>query len=177
MVASHGAIGSGGKSNARRWLTMRFVHIIQINDPLNPSIAPLTREQVWRGLVRRAEYPKEFLPQLEHSLIVARGERTLARELNFGAFIVRDRVRLEPMECLTFDTEAAANVPSGSLSITIEEPGAELLQVRFSYAINRAALDDPETQRMYEDFTKSAYLETDIDCVKLIRRLAGEGAL
>ena len=33
---------------------MQFSHLIQINDPFNPLIDPLSREQLWRGLVLRA---------------------------------------------------------------------------------------------------------------------------
>ncbi|MHA0111691.1 AtaL-like protein, partial [Klebsiella pneumoniae] len=41
---------------------MKFNHLIQINDPLNPLIDSLTREQLWRGLVLRAESPRLFMP-------------------------------------------------------------------------------------------------------------------
>ena len=34
---------------------MKFEHLIEINDPLNPLIDTLSLEQVWRGLVLRAE--------------------------------------------------------------------------------------------------------------------------
>ena len=44
---------------------MKFNHLIQINDPLNPLIDSLTREQLWRGLVLRAESPRLFMPHLD----------------------------------------------------------------------------------------------------------------
>jgi Domain of unknown function (DUF1857) len=51
---------------------MKFEHLIEINDPLNPLIDTITREQLWRGLVIRAESPKLFVPHLDECEI---GER------------------------------------------------------------------------------------------------------
>ncbi|MBK9243241.1 MAG: DUF1857 family protein [Burkholderiales bacterium] len=40
---------------------MRFEHLVQINDPLQPLLTEVSREQLWRGLLRRAEQPTEFV--------------------------------------------------------------------------------------------------------------------
>ena len=40
---------------------MKFSHLVQINDSLNPLIDSLPREQLWRGLVMRAENPLLFV--------------------------------------------------------------------------------------------------------------------
>jgi hypothetical protein len=40
---------------------MRFEHLVEINDPLMPLLTELTREQLWRGLVLRAEDPTQFI--------------------------------------------------------------------------------------------------------------------
>ena len=76
---------------------MQFSHLIQINDPFNPLIDPLSREQLWRGLVLRAENPMLFVMALDGFEIVERGDNMLARELRFGKLTLRDRVRFEPM--------------------------------------------------------------------------------
>ena len=52
---------------------MKFEHLVQINDPLMPLLDPLTRSQVWRGLVRRAEDPVPFILGLDDCRILARG--------------------------------------------------------------------------------------------------------
>ncbi len=79
---------------------MRFEHLIQINDPLMPLLDTLTREQLWRGLVLRAEDPTQFVPGLEVVTIHSRqnvGDQVeLVRTLDFGTFKVEDRVRLTP---------------------------------------------------------------------------------
>lgn len=151
---------------------MRFVHLVKINDPLNPLIEPLTREQVWNGLVLRAEEPQAFIPHLVSARIVARIDHCVARELDFGSFKVRDRVTLEPMRRIVISTEASDDRAAGSLIMTIEEPGAEQLQLRFEYDLARVHHDDAASEAMYDHFIKSAYTEADIDCVRIIRRHA-----
>ena len=135
---------------------MRFSHLIQINDPLNPLIDPLSREQLWRGLVYRAENPLPFVLGLDDCRIVARTERTLRRELHFGSLTVRDRVTLDPM--------------------TIEEPCDGELVVRFDYETLRRAGDAPG-EEFYNAFLKKAYVEADIDTIRTIRRLVVENLL
>lgn len=151
---------------------MKFVHLVKINDPLNPLIEPMTREQVWSGLVLRAEDPQTFMPHLVSARIVARSEHCVARELDFGSFKVRDRVTLEPMKRITIATEAGVDRAAGSLTVTIEEPGAEQLQLRFEYDLMRVHQDDAASEAMYDQFIKSAYMEADIDCVRIIRQCA-----
>ena len=73
---------------------MRFEHLIEINDPLNPLLDPLSRAQLWRGLVRRAEHPCEFVLGLDGAQIHARIEdgieTELARTLDFGGVLINE---------------------------------------------------------------------------------------
>jgi hypothetical protein len=133
-------------------------------------IEPLTRAQLWKGLLLRAEQPCVFMEHLEGARIVLRGELLLARELDFGSFKVRDRVRLEPMQRMVIETEAAEDRGVGMLIVSIEEPGNGLLQLRFEYQLERTLYDDPAREAMYDKFIKAAYLEADIDCVRIIRQ-------
>ena len=149
---------------------MRFEHLVQVNDPLNPLIEPMTRAQLWQGLLLRAEQPCVFMDHLEGVRIVLRGNLSLARELDFGSFKVRDRVRLEPMQRMVIETEATKDHGVGTLMVSIEEPGNGLLQLRFEYQLERKQYDDPAQEALYDRFIKAAYLEADIDCVRIIRQ-------
>ena len=44
---------------------LHFEHLVQINDPADPRTTPLRREQLWRGLQLRAEFPASFMPWLD----------------------------------------------------------------------------------------------------------------
>ncbi len=73
---------------------MHFEHLIQINDPLNPFVETMTREQLWEGLVLRAEQPQLFVLGLDSCTILSRTDSTLERELHYGQATVCDRVTL-----------------------------------------------------------------------------------
>ena len=151
---------------------MEFGHLVQINDSRNPAIEPLTREQLWQGLVARAERPAHFLIGMDDCQILSRGENSLERELRFGKLIVRDRVVFEPPVAVRYEIEASTQVPGGSLVMQIEEPQTGQLFVRFEY---RLEVYEGGDEAYLSEFRKSAYREADIDTVWMIRQLAASG--
>jgi len=152
---------------------MKFTHLIQINDPLDPLIEPLSREQLWRGLVLRAENPLQSVLALDAFEIVGRGDNTLARELHFGRLTLRDRVRFEPINRVRYEIEAARDSPAATLVMTIEEPEANQLFVRFDYETLQYEAAAP-LDEFYGSFAKQAYVKADIDTISTIRRLVLE---
>ena len=153
---------------------MNFEHLIQINDPENPLILPLTRDQVWQGLLHRVEDPVPFLPGLESCTILERQAGELLRELDFGSATIRDRVTLAEAHWVRFDIQPSAAHAGGSLTITIEEPQPGCLFLRFAYRTTLASNPNSE-ERAYIEYVKSAYHQSDVDCVRLIRTLAAAG--
>src|ERR1035437_1911290 len=113
--------------------TMKFNHIVEIDDPLNPLIEPLTREQLWRGLVLRAEEPKMFVPYLDDCRLFDRSADALSRELRYGELVIRDRVTYFPQEKIHFQVPPQKNIHASSLTMSIEDPKAELFIIRFAY--------------------------------------------
>ncbi|HEY5800965.1 MAG TPA: SRPBCC family protein [Burkholderiaceae bacterium] len=155
---------------------MKFEHLIEINDIMNPLLDQLTREQLWAGLVLRAESPKLFVPHLDDSEISARTATSMQRKLRYGDLVVQDTVTLDPMDSLTFDVSAQENILASSLVMTIEEPGNGNLYVRFAYDDGADAASDAANE-MYNDFKRSAYVEADIDTIRIIREMADQGRL
>ena len=153
---------------------MDFEHLIAINDPGNPLILPLSRQQVWDGLLHRVENPVPFLPGLESCTIVERAADHLLRDLDFGPARIRDRVTMAERHWVRFEILAAAEHTGGTLTITIEEPADGHLFLRFAYRTTLATQADSE-DRAYVEFVKSAYHQSDVDCVRLIRTLAAGG--
>ena len=155
---------------------MKFTHLVQINDPLNPLIDLLTREQLWSGLKLRAEDPSQFVIGLDSFELLSRSDTELVRELHFGHLTVRDRVTFTPMHHVRYEVEAAGEIPAATLITTIEEPVPEQLFVRFEYD-TKVVEGGPPVDPYYQQFVKDAYKEADIDAIRTIRRLAEEGKL
>lgn len=152
-----------------------FSHLIEINDLLNPLIDLLTREQLWSGLVRRAEDPAQFVIGLDSCQIVSREGQSLRRELRFGSLLVRDCVRFAPLDSVRYEVEASEHFPASTLVMRIEEPQPGHLFVRFEYSDQRPEPqgEDAEALRVLH----SAYKAADIDTIRGIRRLIVESKL
>ena len=155
---------------------MKFEHLIQINDPLNPLIDVMTREQLWRGLVLRADSPKLFVPHLDECTIDQREAGSFRRRLRYGTLEVVDRVILTPLQQVRYEVAEQGEISASSLTMTIEAPSEHVLFVRFKYDDGHDAAAD-EANAMYDEFKKSAYQEADIDTIRIVRELASAGRL
>ncbi len=155
---------------------MKFTHLIEINIPGNPLLVPLTREQLWRGLVLRAERPTLFLLGLDACDITARTHDSLSRTLRFGQLVVHDHVRFHSLENVHYHVPQQDGIPMSDLTMTIEEPQPGALFVRFEYDDHNPAQETKE-ESFYNDFKREAYKEADIDTIRMIRQLAQDGQL
>jgi hypothetical protein len=152
---------------------LNFEHLIQINDPLNPLVVAMTREQLWEGLVLRAEQPQLFVIGLDSCAILSRDGDVMERELHFGQAVVRDRVTLTPNDNVRYDILPTAEHVGGSLTMTIEQPDEAQLFLRFKYSTTLPEKENPTPDEMQtSEIVKSAYRESDIDTVRLIRQYA-----
>jgi hypothetical protein len=176
VTASFLAIGNAAAYVQCRIIDMKFNHLVEINDPLNPLIEPLTRDQVWRGLILRASSPKLFVPWLDACDIVHRSVDAIDRELRYGDVVIRDYVTFLPQLQVQYHVPAQKDIPSSSLTMTIEEPQPGLLFVRFEY--DDASPDIAgTTEAFYNEFRRSAYQESDIDTIRIIRQLSADDQL
>ena len=155
---------------------MIFHHLVEINDPLNPLIEPLTRTQLWHGLVMRAERPKLFQPQLDDCVLLQRSGAGVQRALTYGKLVIHDQVTYFPQEKVVYDIPAQGEIAASSLRMAIEEREPGTLFVRFDYDDGNGDSDNA-ADAFYNDFRKSAYTEADIDTIRVIRELAAEGRL
>jgi hypothetical protein len=155
---------------------MKFEHLIEINDPLNPLIDALDPGQVWRGLVLAAEFPKLFVPHLDDCQIEGRRDDGFQRSRRFGELVIEDRVVLLAPREIRYEVPAQKDISASSLVMTIEEPASGALWVRFQYDDGHDASTDA-ANAMYDDFRRSAYQESDIDMIRVLRELAGQGRL
>ncbi len=155
---------------------MKFEHLIQINDPLNPLIDTISIEQLWRGLVLRAESPTLFVPHLDECTIGERSSGSFTRRLRYGDLVIDDVVHMTPLKEVRYEVPAQGEIAASSLVMKIEAPTNAMLLVRFCYDDGQDEHTDP-ANAMYDDFKRSAYQEAGLDTVRILRQLAGEGKL
>jgi hypothetical protein len=150
-----------------------FEHLVVVNDPADPLLIDLTREELWFGLLCRAEDPRPFLPGLESCTILERCDTVLVRELQFGGAVIRDRVTLRAMESVCFESECTEAHAGGSLTIGIEAPTDAELVLRFRYLTTLPEQGGGDGG--YAEYVKSAYHQSDLDTVRVIRMIAESG--
>jgi hypothetical protein len=155
---------------------MKFHHLIEINDLLNPLVDFLTREQLWHGLVLRAEMPTLFMPHLDQCTIVERTPTSVSRELRYGTVVVRDRVSYTPQEEVLYEVPAQGEIAASRMTMRIEEPQPKAFFVRFDYEEGSPEVTGT-MDAFYNEFRRSAYYEADLDTIRTIRQLADEGRL
>jgi len=153
---------------------MKFDHLLHINDLLSPRIKPITRTQLWRGLVLRAQAPGLFMPWLDECDLVAKSPAILKRVLHYGEVKIHDVVTFLPESEIRYNVAAQSDVPASQLVVRIEEPDHERLNVRFSYDDSLQEVPG-SLEAFYNAYRRSAYEESDIDTIRIIRQLAEEG--
>lgn len=151
---------------------MNFEHLIEINDPGNMLLEPLSRNQLWQGLVLRAETPELSVMALDACVMLERRIDYLKRELRFGQLRIRDEVFMTPMEEIRYEVTGCESFPASTLVMRIEEPFPGRLFVRFIYSSKQEQEDE-----MVRDHLKQAYIEADNDTVAVIRELGKRGEL
>ena len=124
----------------------------------------------------RAERPTLFQLGLDSCEIIERSAQHLARVLSFGKLVIHDSVRFEFMHQVLYHVPQQNEISVSDLSMTIEEPQPGALFVRFEYDDHLPDYDDKENA-IYNDFRRSAYEESDIDTIRVIRQLADQGQL
>jgi hypothetical protein len=159
---------------------VHYEHIIQINDFNNPMLVPLSRRQLWMGLLRRAERPEEFLIGVERVTVVERGPDWFRREMQLGKLTVLDHISLEEETSVHFQTEASEQHDGGSFLMRIEEPSPGALFVRFVYKTSlpeTGPMDTEAGDAYFASYVKAAYRDTDVDSIRKIRELLETGEL
>lgn len=155
---------------------MKFEHLIEINDPKNVLVPVFSREQLWNGLVLRAEFPKLFLSNLDECIITSRDIDGLTRDLHFGELTIHDRVQFNFLNYVHYQVHQQGEIPNSSLRMTIEEPVPSVLFVRFNYDSGHTEAEDKK-DATYNEFRRSAYVEADIETIKILREMHRMGRL
>jgi len=147
---------------------LEFEHIIQVNDLSNDAIAVLSRAQLWRGLVLRAQQPDKFNQSLSCSY-KSLSENEFLRTISAGESSFYERVVLTPQVKIHTGTTGDSQQKSSESTAEIEEPEPNSLFIRFIY---KRELGDSNSEIDIGEHLKSAYVQIDRDAIAMIRVMA-----
>lgn len=157
---------------------MRFEHLLEVTDPSNPAIPPMSRAELWRGLLVRVETPQRF--PLGPDRCEAR-DGPLAdqrcRTIHFGGLRFDDTVQLETERRITFTPLPHEGASTVALAITIEEPSPGALFLRFLYEVIEPPEGASAEDRALQRYREQAWLEMDRDMLRTLREWQADGQL
>ena len=132
--------------------------------PVNPAgEPPLTRDQVWRGLVLKAEDATRFVPAITACTVVERFAGGLVREATHAGHTVRERVAFDPPREVVFDDLG----PAGGRVLNTLADGPDGLTLTFTFEVPPERVDE----------VAGSYREAVASTLRAIRELAGRGEL
>ncbi len=155
---------------------MEFEHIITVNDANEPLVTPMSRYQLWRGLMKRITDPMRFNEAMDEATVDDITTTHWTRKLRFGSLVVHDRVTADPMDAIVSEVEWPPTVAGSRMTMRIEEPAVGTMIVRFVYRNTHAdagASLEPAQRKALE----AAYLHLDIDAIALVRRMVASGEI
>jgi len=74
---------------------------VQVND--DPDAPQLDQDQVWHGLLLKANDALPFVPQMESCHVLERGDGWLVRDILLKGVPLRERVTFEPKRRVAFE--------------------------------------------------------------------------
>jgi hypothetical protein len=149
--------------------------------PVNPAgVAPLTRSQVWAGLVLKARDAREFLPPglCTRCDVVEESASHFVREATIGGADLREIIVLEPERKVTFFQ--ASGPREGAIVNELYEDEAGALQLRFYcfIGLRDKAPGGPEEQEEQKQFdSDKGYKAALLSTLQRTRALVAEGRL
>ena len=155
---------------------MIFVtHALPVNEPGEPA---LTRDDVWDGLVLKADNALPFVPSMTYCEVTERHSDTVFdRDIDFRGERFTERITLERPHRVTF-TRIAGPV-LGTIVNEIEGGANETegpdddLKLRFSFALVVAGVEGgSDREREYADSMTGDYLKAVAATLNAMRRIA-----
>jgi hypothetical protein len=148
---------------------MIFVsHALPVNVPDEPRLG---QQQVWDGLVLKANNALPFVPAMTYCEVTQRHSDTVFdRDIDFRGQRMTERITLEPPYRVTF-TRIAGPV-LGTIANEIESEGEDLV-LRFSFAlVVRGVAGGSAEEKQYADSMTGDYLQAVMATLTAMRRLA-----
>jgi len=144
---------------------------VTINPPGEPVV--LTREDVWHGLMLKAENALPFVPAMTRCEVLERGDDTIVRTIEFSGHEIAERITFEPKRRVRF--ERTSGPVLGTILNEIDQDAEGNLELRFSFdlEIDGEAADGIEAHE-YEATMTYDYLRAATATLAAVRRMITE---
>jgi hypothetical protein len=142
-------------------------HALPVNEPGEPA---LSRDNVWDGLVLKADNALPFVPSMTFCEVTDRiSDTTFDRDIDFRGDRFTERITLEKPHRVTF-TRIAGPV-LGTIANEIEGDGDDL-HLRFSFALVVTGVEGGSAQEQeYADSMTGDYLKAVAATLAAMRRI------
>lgn len=153
---------------------MIFVsHALAVNEP---GLTPLTRAQVWQGLVMKANNALPFVPAMTECVVTERRSDTeFDRDIVLRGQAHSERIHLQEPRRVVF-TRIAGPV-LGTIANEIEGPDDDL-RLRFSFALVVSEVEPGSVaEQEYADGMTGDYLKAVAATLDAMRKSAAESLL
>jgi hypothetical protein len=146
-------------------------HSVLVNDRTDPQVPVLTRDDVWDGLVMKAENALPFVPKMEKCDVVEQRENFILRDIRFAGDDLREAVTLTPKTSVEFRRVQGRVL--GVITNEILENSSGELELKFSFALEIEGTDPgSREERDYEASMRDAYMGAVVATLGAIRKMA-----
>ncbi len=144
---------------------------VQVN-PAEEAVR-LTRDDVWRGLVLKAENALPFVPAMTVCEVKDRGDTWLLREIEFRGQRFGERITFDPQQSVRFDRTFGPVLGSIRNEILQDDTGELLLRFSFDLELDGVEAGSSAEQE-YEATMKLDYLKAAGATLAATRRMVAE---
>ena len=144
---------------------------------VNPAGARpvLSRDQLWQGLLMKAENAVPFVPGMESCLVLERGEGNLIREIAVHSQRFKELVTFTPQDQIHL--QRIEGDETGWITNIVSESDRGLL-LTFTFALSDSSVPAGSSkEKRREEAIKSAYFAAVDKTIRTVRQLAAEGKI
>lgn len=147
---------------------------IAVND--DPRQPMLTRQDVWAGLLLKANNALPYVPQMQKCEVVEQGAGWLVRDIVLKGVAMRERVTFEPERRVIF--ERIGGPEPGRIENTIGVDAGGALTLTFSFSLSKQGLaSGSKEERDHFAPMEGMYFGAVASTLDAVRKTAREGGL
>lgn len=156
-----------------------MIHVdktVSVNAGRAPDEPPVSRGQLWKGLVLKAENALPFVAAMTQCEILEQTEGGFIREIVLRGERMKERITFDPQNSVKFERLSGSAL--GTILNEILEDPANGLQLRFTFSIEpQGVAPGSQEEKDFRAMMEKDYLTAVQATVNAVRRLVKEGQL